>query len=354
MRYLKKMWSALETIPGAATDRLEWKRTLEDEWPVAARYLRSTGRLVEQVWCPSPGGAGCPRRVIHHTDRRIVAVCGDRPKHCDPLDLDLEDLVVLEVDWGQLGSALTRIFDVDATTAAKLTHGIHRLGEHRVVAGAGFPVVLLIPEEFHASPHATLPAALNGLGLVVLLTPTRKLLGDAVLDALAARGDLIVPLIEMVGANKAGCLATLRPAAELLGVVRDRLIQQRKIKGPEYRFPTPLGTRWHHVSIRFLNGHDVHIQARGQSAVYDFTQMGMADSRKNPAEPNLQWKLLIQFAENGGEITWRDSQASPKLEKRKELLSKSLKTFFGIGDEPFEKLPKGLGWRAGLAVIPEA
>jgi hypothetical protein len=354
MRFLKKMWSALETIPDAATDRLEWKRILEDEWPVAARHLRSTGRLVEQVRCPSPGGAGCPRRVVHHAGGQIVAVCGDRPKQCDPLDLDLEDLVVLEVDWGKLESALARIFDVDATTAAKLTHGVHRLGEHVVVAGTGFPVVLLIPEEFHASPHATLPAALNGLGLVVLLTPTRKLLGDAVLDALAARGDLIVPLIEMVGANKAGCLATLRPAAELLGVVRDRLIQQRKIKGPEYRFPTPLGTRWHHVSIRFLNGHDVHIQARGQSAVYDFTQMGMADSRKNPAEPNLQWKLLIQFAENGGEFTWRNHAANPKKQKTKELLARALRTFFGIDGEPFENLPNGFGWRARFRVVPEA
>lgn len=292
--------------------------------------------------------------MVHHTDGRIVAICGDRPKHCDPLDLDYEDLVVLEVDWRKLERTLSRVFDVDATTTARLTHGVHRLGEHLVVAGAGFPVVLLIPETFHASPLAALPAALNGLELVVLLTPTRNLLSGGLLDALAVRGGLAVSLIETVGANEAGCLTTLRPAAEILSVVRDRLIQQRKIKGPEYRFPTPPDTAWHHVSIRFLNGYDVHIQARGRSGAYNFTQMGMADSRKNPAEPNLQWKLLIEFAENGGEFTWQYHAANRKKQKTKELLARALRTFFGIDGEPFENLPNGLGWRARFRVVPEA
>ena len=38
-----------------------------------------------------------------------------------------------------------------------------------------------------------------------------------------------------------------------------------------------------------------------------------------------------------GELTWRDSLANRrKPEKRKELLAKRLKTFFGIKDEPFD------------------
>ena len=118
MRILKRWWTALESIPGQAAERLEWRQLLEDEWPLAEPYLRSTGRIVEQVWCPSPGGDGCPRRVVHHDDGRIVAVCGDQPKHCDPLDLALEDLVVLDVDGPSWG-ALAEVFAVDAATAAE-------------------------------------------------------------------------------------------------------------------------------------------------------------------------------------------------------------------------------------------
>ena len=62
---------------------------------------------------------------------------------------------------------------------------------------------------------------------------------------------------------------------------------------------------------------------------------------------------LGDFANNGGEITWRDSAAHLKLEKRKQLLAKRLKAFFGVEDEPFETLPKGLGWRARFTITPE-
>jgi hypothetical protein len=137
MQILSKWWSALETIPGRSVERLEWKRTLEDEWPVAEPYLRSTGRIVEQIWCPSPGGDGCPRRVVRHDDGRVVAVCGDRPKRCDPLDLKFEDVVVLAIDWAKLRATLARLLEVDTTTAADLRHGLHRLGEHLVARSTG-------------------------------------------------------------------------------------------------------------------------------------------------------------------------------------------------------------------------
>ncbi len=161
-------------------------------------------------------------------------------------------------------------------------------------------------------------------------------------------------LLETVGADDTGALIGLRPAAEVFEAVRERLIGQRKIKAPEHHFRTPPGTGWQHVSIRFISGHDVHIQARTEGGAYNFAQMAMANAKKKPPEPDVQWQLLLDFAENGGEITWRDSPADRKLEKRRELLAKRLKTFFGIKDEPFEKLPNGLGWRARFTITPEA
>jgi hypothetical protein len=340
-------------MPGLAADRLEWRRLLEDEWPVAEPLLRRTGRVVEQVWCPSPGGDGCPRRVVHHDNGRIVAVCGDRPRHCDPLDLTFEDLVVLGVDGPRLRTQLAVVFAVDTATGADLGHGLHRLGEHLVASGNGVAMVLLIPEAIPAKPLAVLPAVLDRTDPVVLLTPTRELLGDGVRDALKARGGLALPLIETVGADATGALAALRPAAEILGDVRERLIRKRKIKAPEYGFPTPPGARWQQVSIRFISGHDVHIQVRQEAGAYNFAQMAMANRKKKPAEPNVQWRLLADFAESGGELTWRDSAANRKLAKRRELLAKRLKTFFGIDEEPFETLPNGAGWRARFKILPE-
>ena len=106
MRQLRRFWKALETLPRPAAERLEWRRLLGDEWSVAEPLLRQTGALVERVWCPSPSGVDCPRRVIRHDADRIVAVCGDRPKNCDTLSLALEDIAVLELDIGRFAQAL--------------------------------------------------------------------------------------------------------------------------------------------------------------------------------------------------------------------------------------------------------
>lgn len=284
-------------------------------------------------------------------------MCGDRPKRCDPLDLDLEDLVVLEVDWARLRTALVRIFEVNSATAADLRHGLYRLGEHLIASGTGFPVVLLTPDGTSSQPLAALPAlpaALDGPRPLVLLAPTRTLLGDGLLDALKARGGLAVPLMEEVGADGAGSLASLRLAAEIFGPVRDRLIQQHKIRAPEHRFPTPPGTTWEQITIRFITQHQVHVQAGSETGVYEFTQMGMADTRKKPAEPDVQWQLLLDFAESGGAFTWEHSNAGRSKQKTKEKLANALKSFFGIGDDPFENLPNGYGWRARFTIMPEA
>ena len=198
-----------------------------------------------------------------------------------------------------------------------------------------------------------LQSLLDGSRQTVFLTPTRQSLGE-LLDALKVRGGIEVVLLETVGADDRGALTGLSPAKVIFASVRERLIQQRKMKTPEHRFPTPLGTRWEHVTIRFITQQQVDIRARGQSGVYEFTQVGMADMRsKKEPKPDVQWQLLIDFAENGGELTWRDSQADRRNAKRKELLAKGLKKFFGIEDEPFKPLPNGTGWRARFTLIPE-
>ena len=64
---LARFWTALQ-IPDATTDRREWSLRLGDDWPIAAVYLTATGRLAEEIGCPSPGGDGCPRKVVMHGD----------------------------------------------------------------------------------------------------------------------------------------------------------------------------------------------------------------------------------------------------------------------------------------------
>src|SRR5665213_3616645 len=64
MRMAPRFWKALDDIPGAASDGRDWKTRLGEEFEAVSRYLRRTGEIATSVDCPSPGGDGCPRRVV--------------------------------------------------------------------------------------------------------------------------------------------------------------------------------------------------------------------------------------------------------------------------------------------------
>jgi hypothetical protein len=105
--------------------------------------------------------------------------------------------------------------------------------------------------------------------------------------------------------------------------------------------------------MRFLNQQQVHVQVGQSSGAFDFTQMGMADRRTNPVVPDSRWTLLVAFAEGGGIVRWSTTIENRRLQKHKEGLSKRLRAFFGIEDEPFEPLEDRSGWLARIRVLPE-
>jgi hypothetical protein len=142
----RRFWRLLQTIPGVATARLEWERLLGEEWPAVRPLLRSTGATVDRVGCPSPGGDGCPRHVVHHADGRIVAVCGDLEGQCDRLDLGLEDIVVHELDVDKLAAALCAQLGLESDPRPLALAGpVWQLGWYEPVAGERFAICLILP-----------------------------------------------------------------------------------------------------------------------------------------------------------------------------------------------------------------
>jgi hypothetical protein len=116
-------------------------------------------------------------------------------------------------------------------------------------------------------------------------------------------------------------------------------------------FSTPPGTTWAQIKIQFRDGHTVTIWAGDQSGRYTYTQMGMA-SRKN-GNPTEQWKLLEGFANSRGEIDWHSRYASDKLKKQKQELSKHLREFFRLDDDPIEWIKDTKTYRCKFRILPE-
>ena len=125
-----------------------------------------------------------------------------------------------------------------------------------------------------------------------------------------------------------------------------------KFKGES--FPTPPDTKWGEIKIKFVDGHKVFIDAKGVRHTYNFTQMGMFNSKNS--EPTKQWTLLRDFAEYKGFLTWQDGPADHKNQKRKELLAQQLQNFFNIKDNPFELFTDNRGhkgWKTRFQIMEE-
>jgi hypothetical protein len=329
MRKLRHFWRALEILPRPAAERLEWRRLLGDEWPVAEPLLRQTGALVERVWCPSPSGADCPRRVIRHNDGRIVAVCGDDPRNCDTLSLSLEDIAVLELDLGRFAQALAGPLGLKAAPSWVREPDILELGMHQVAAGQGVPVVLL----WARTPHQ----AAQAIGFLVhamdapfaVATPTDRFVGAKARAKIRSVGGMHVVLCEALGADDHGTLVGQHAAAEIFAPVR-----QPGIPGPQRAWVLPPDARWEELTIDFVEIEVANIRFRGETRRFEPEHLGMKN-RKN-GRPTLQWTLLQRLALAGGELDWRDRGATTSIKKQKQALSDRLKAAFGIEGSPIK------------------
>lgn len=134
--------------------------------------------------------------------------------------------------------------------------------------------------------------------------------------------------------------AVAEPAEEKVTVSVDR------VQTP--RFPTPKGSSWADVDIKFVDGETVTAKVGDQSGRYLYTEMGMIDGRDK--KPTKQWELLRVFAQNQGVLTWSSAGASPRNQKRREVLAENLKEFFGIDGDPIVLTDDKKGWRTVFSV----
>jgi hypothetical protein len=353
MPSIKGFWRALGSIPGAPTSRFEWQVLLGEEWSTVAPLLRPTGTVVTRVSCPSPGGDGCPRRVVRHRDGRIVAVCGDPERQCDTIDLTLDDIVTHELDLEKLTDALCRLLGLEREPQPLSFAGpAWQVGWYEPVASQRFAMVLVLPVEGDQAHHAAVRLRGHYDRPFLVATPTRTAVEPQTAEYLRAGRSRLLFLEEALSVEPAAGWQLLPAAEELLGDFGRDAVGEVRFGTPEHRFPTPPGTSWNNVMIRFINGHEVEPRVSGRmDGVYSYTHMGMAKANKD--EPTVQWDLLRDLADGHGELPWPRAVGRGAVRKRRERLAGHLQDFFGIDNDPFEDLPPKRGFKARFVIVPE-
>ena len=322
---------ALEVLPGLATDRRDWRNRLGAEWTAARSFLAPTGRLAGEIDCPYPGGDHCPRKIIHHDDGAIRAVCGDRL--CETLSLPQGDVEILEIDRAKLLQAIATALDL-RPAAQHLARGkISRIGTHLHQASLGVPVFLALPD-----PQALISAGdIHGLDRsdlpFVLLLPGDVQIPPQVSQLVTAFRGRAVRLDDALVLDEATGLSAVLPAAMLFRPEHALLGAQLDAGKATPLIPLPPGITWPAVMVTFTLDEKVVVSARNFPArTFEPSQLGLMDQRNQRA--NRQWSLLKAFALGGGRLPLHPKETIGGYQKQIQTLSKALQFAFGIDGSP--------------------
>lgn len=331
-----RLWRALESIQGWAGVRSVWREHMGDELQFIEPLLTPIEELAMSV--PWPGTIE-GRRVVIHDEDDIVAV--DR-ETSEASPIEREDIVLWKLDADPLfRGAASALGLVGTPSSVGMGNRLWWLGEYVPVEGERFPVYLatsrdatdLLKSAGHVSALSRRP--------FVLVTPTRRTASDAVNGVVEGRGSVWITLEETLTWKGEGVFEARRPLVQVLAAFVGRHVQVAAPRTSVPRFPTPAGSRWSDVRIRFTDAHTVSVAVGDQQGTFDFASMGMGVARTR--KPDVQWALLYAFARGRGTLDWDSGDASPKNQKRRERLAERLQAFFGIDGDPIT--PEGNGWR---------
>ena len=127
--------------------------------------------------------------------------------------------------------------------------------------------------------------------------------------------------------------------------------QEPKKEKSTLTFPLPDGARWEDLSIIFSDGHVVTVKHQGLWKRFTYSQMGMVCSKSG--DPTKQWELLRAFADSHGLIDWHSKYATDKLKKQKQELSRRLREFFRLKEDPIEWVKGEKCYRCRFQILPE-
>ena len=330
-----KFWKTLDELGEAATDRREWQSRLGDEWGRLSSLLTSTGSLATSIACPSPGGDGCPRRVVRHDDGSVRAICGDRPKACRDLDLSKSDIDVLRLDRAKLASVVALAFGLENVPKRFEQADVAKIGTHDLFAGRGAPVFLWVPGPQPSEDIGPFMRIIALPGPKVLFVPTARSVPELIagqLDKAHVTALALEDCLSLSGRN----FEPVQAVERIFEVVRAELQQPSDTAASNFAWVLPADASWSEMTFRFIADEVVNITFRGETRRFEPDQLGMKSAKNG--KPKAVWTYLKAFALAGGRLPLHrdDPRETSKHQKQKQSLSKSLRDAFGISDDPIQ------------------
>lgn len=130
---------------------------------------------------------------------------------------------------------------------------------------------------------------------------------------------------------------------------------ETKPKKNTFSFPTPPGSKWSDVEIRFVNETTAIINVKGEEQRVDFAGENTGFKHKQSGEFTKLWNVFKIFAESGGVVSWnlinQHILGQKPIPDDIRRVKKTLKDIFGIPGSPIAEYKKGSGWEASFKKI---
>lgn len=107
------LWNSLEFLSTQAALMVEWRDALGNDFEAARVFLRPTQQQAESYPCVQPFSCGCRHRVVFDSEDDVSAICDCEETGCEPICLNLSDLIVHSVDGKVLTASIRNAFKFD-------------------------------------------------------------------------------------------------------------------------------------------------------------------------------------------------------------------------------------------------
>ncbi len=345
---LRKLWLALEEMPGAHAALAEWRDRLGAGFASVRPLLLPTDKFAASL--PVAGDGHATYRVVRHGPDDFVGV---HDNGGPTITLAKDDVLIYRLDHQRVARNVVAMLGCDRYEAVidGVPHA-YQVGSYRPFAGFAFPVFFTLPSETADLQHTVELIASRHDEPFILLAPTRSCMQPVCESLIQRRKACFLPLSESIEMDNSGGWVVAAAAEQQLSRFRQAVVPQAVDAASAAFFPTPTDATWSDVRIKFIDGETVSIKVGSAGGTFVYSQLGMADGRN--AKPTKQWELLRAFAKGYGAMNWSSPAADKKNQKRRETLARDLKSFFRIDGDPIEYVEETKGWRTVFTIEPDA
>ncbi|MHB1001438.1 MAG: hypothetical protein ACYC27_19540 [Armatimonadota bacterium] len=348
MADLYNLFRALETISGLEATRKEWQLRTGDGFTILDPILKPTGTVAESMPCLSNQLGIHYHDVIEHRDGTTEAVLRDEYYDCQSFNVQRHERAVLTPDIDRLAKIISEALGLEwAPSPIDLLDNGYKIGNYHPTEGFKFPVILSLARTTVTSEESLFCCNALYNGPFIFLKATPKQVRGKVEAVLTARNILTASLFENITMADDSTFTAAPMWHKTLLSYRNKVVP--KSEPVMAFFETPPNARWTDISIRFIDGYTVYIDAGSVTGRYSYTEMGMANLRES--KPSKIWTFLEQIAENHRFIDFHMGDSEKNKKWKYELASK-LRDFFRIDDDPFWPYdPETQSWETKFNLI---